>query len=134
MQYALLHESITDALREVVQACGGPKKVGAMLWPELPIDQAAGKLRDCLNPDRREKLSPEQTVLLARMGREVGCHALMVFMARECGYADPSPIEPEDEVARLQREFVEATKALGALAARIESVQTMSASGLRRVA
>lgn len=134
MQYALLHESITDALREVVQASGGPKKVGAMLWPELPIDQAAGKLRDCLNPDRREKLSPEQTVLLGRIGREAGCHALMVFMARECGYADPVPIEPEDEVARLQREFVEATKSLGALAARIESVQARGNMGLRRVA
>lgn len=132
MQYGLIHESINDALHEVVQATGGAKKVGAMLWPELPIDQAAGRVRDCLNHDRREKFSPEQVVLIGRMGREVGCHAVATYFARECGYADPTPIEPEDEIARLQREFVEATKALGAMAARIEAVQTHSP--VRRVA
>lgn len=133
MQYALMHESINDALREVVQAAGGAKKAGSTLWPELPIDQASGRVRDCLNSDRREKFSPEQVMLLAKLGRQCGCHALALFMARECGYADPQPIEPEDEVARLQREFAEATKALGAMAARIEAVQTQAAT-LRRVA
>lgn len=132
MQYGLLHESITDALREAVQALGGPKKVGPALWPELPFDQAAGRVRDCLNADRRERLNPEQVVLLGKMSRQVGCHAIAVFIARECGYADPQPIEPEDEIARLQREFVEATKTLGALANRIEHVQ--QTSGVRRVA
>ena len=57
--------------------------------------------------------------------------SLMHEFNRESGYADPHPIEPEDKVARLQREFVEATKALGQLAAKIESVQS---SSLRRVA
>lgn len=123
MQYSLMHESITDALREVVQAVGGPKKVGVALWPELPIDQAAGRVRDCLNADRRERLNPEQVVLLGKMGRGVGCHAIATFLARECGYSDPQPIEPENEIARLQREFVEATKALGAMASRIEQIQ-----------
>lgn len=52
------------------------------------------------------------------------------YIARECGYADPAPIEPEDEIARLQREFVEATKQLGALAAQIEKMNP----ALRRAA
>lgn len=131
MQMALIHDSINDALREVVHVCGGPKKVGALLWPELPVDQAAGRLRDCLNPDRREKLSPEQVSLLGRIGRQQGCHGLAMHLMRDWGYADPTPIEPEDEIARLQREFVEATKALGQLANRIESIQ--SQPHLRRV-
>lgn len=132
MQLGLMHETINDAAREVVAAAGGPKKVGPMLWPELPVDQSGGKLRDCLNPDRRERLNPDQLVYVARPGRQIGCHAIAVFLARECGYADPQPVEPEDEIARLQREFVEATKALGALAAKIESVQA-TAPSLRRV-
>ena len=131
MQYGLLHESLNDALREVIQAIGGTKKVGAMMFPEMPVDHAAGKVRDCTNPDRRERFTPDQVMLLVRLGRQVGCHSAMNFMARESGYADPQPIEPEDEVARLQREFLEATKTLGALAAKIESVQSAS---LRRVA
>ena len=133
MQMGLMHESINDALSEAVSAAGGPKKVGPMLWPELPVDQAAGKLRDCLNTSRREHLTPEQMMLVGKVARQIGSHALALFMSREWGYADPQPIEPEDEVARLQREFVEATKALGAMAARIEAVQTQAAS-IRRVA
>lgn len=130
MQLHLMHESVTDALREVIQAAGGPKKIGALLWPDQPTDQAAGRVRDCLNPDRRERFTPDQVMYLLRVGRECGCHSLINYMARESGYADPQPVEPEDEVARLQREFIEATKALGTMAARIEHINSNS---LRRV-
>lgn len=130
MQLSLMHESLNDALREAVQAIGGTKKVGCMLWPEMTADHASSRLRDCLNTDRREKLSPEQVDMIGRMGRQVGCHAVASWMMRSMGYADPVPVEPEDEIARMQREFIEATKTLGQLAARIESVQS-NASKLR---
>ena len=48
----------------------------------------------------------------------------MAFMARDAGYSDPQPVEPEDEVARLQREYVEATKALLHMANKIDAMQT----------
>ena len=131
MQLALMHESITDAIREVIQAAGGPKKVGAMLWPDQPADHAAGRVRDCLNADRRERFTPDQVMFILRIGRECGCHSLINYISRESGYADPQPIEPEDELARLQREFVESTKAIGHMAARIEAITTHS---MRRVA
>jgi hypothetical protein len=130
MQLSLHHESIVDALREVVQAAGGPKKVGAAMYPEKTAEDAAGRIRDCLNPDRREHFTPEQVTYLVRLGRGIGCHALMTYLSRSGGYADPRPIEPEDEVARLQREFIEATKNLGSLAAKIEAIQSTT---LRRV-
>ena len=131
MQMSLMHESLNDALRETVQAIGGTKKVGCMLWPEMTADHASSRLRDCLNPERREKLSPEQVEMLSRMGRQVGCHAIMAHLCRTTGYAEPVPVEPEDEIARMQREFVEATKSLGQIAARIESMQS---NKLQRVA
>ena len=129
MQMTLIHESITDALREVIQAAGGAKKVGAMMFPDMPADHAAGKVRDCLNIDRRERFTPDQVAMIVRIGREVGCHAVMNFLARDGGYANPVPIEPEDEAMRLQREFVEATKSLAQMANRIEQMTAM-----RRVA
>lgn len=129
-QMNLMHDSITDSIREVIMALGGFKKVGALMFPEALADHAAGKIRDCLNPDRRERFTPEQLLMIARMGRQAGCHALINYMAREAGYADPQPIDPEDEVARLQREFIEATRALSAMAARIEQINT---NVLRRV-
>lgn len=132
MQMSLMHETLNDALREVIQAAGGPKKVGADMFPEKTPDEAAGRIRDCLNPDRREVFSPDQVMYLLRLGRRIGCHAAMAYMAREAGYADPLPVEPEDEVARLQREYVEATKALLSMANRIESLQ--GTASLRRAA
>jgi hypothetical protein len=131
MQMSLVHESITDALREAINACGGNKKAGPVLYPDLPVDQAAGRIRDCLNPDRRELFSPDQVVLIARLARDVGNHAIMNHLAVELGYLKPAPVEPEDEIARLQREFVEATKSLHNMATRIE---TITATAVRRVA
>lgn len=124
MQLSLHHESITDALREVIQAAGGAKVVGSKMFPDMTIDHAASRVRDCLNHDRRERFTPEQVLMLLRMGHQVGCHAAMSFMAREAGYSDPQPVEPEDEVARLQREYVEATKALLHMANKIDAMQT----------
>lgn len=130
----MFFDDLEDALREVVRNAGGPKVVGAKLWPEIDPEKSARRLQDCLNDTRREILSPAQVMLLLRIGRQVGCHAAINYMARECGYGDPSPVEPEDEVARLQREFVEATKALGALTDRIENVQGRHVMGIRRSA
>lgn len=126
MQLALMHDSFNDALREAIHAIGGPKKLGALLWPEQPVDHASNKVRDCLNPDRRERFSPDQVLMILRLARQAGCHSAAAFLMREAGYADPVPVDPEDEVVRLQREFVEATKALGHLAQRIEATQALA--------
>jgi len=69
MQMSLHHESMADALREVIQSAGGPKAVGERMFPDMPV-------------------------------------------------------EPEDEVARLQREFVEASKSLMTMANKIERMQS----------
>lgn len=123
MQYALMHDAFEDALKEVIQACGGPKAIGREMRPELPVEQAAGWVRDCLNPEKRDKFSMQQVLFILRRGREVGAHAAMHFLARDAGYSDPSPLDPEDEVVRMQREFVEATKQLSRLADRIAKIQ-----------
>lgn len=132
MQLSLHHESMADALREVIQAVGGPKAVGERMFPDMPIDHAASRIRDCLNSDRRDRFTPEQVLMILRMGHQCGCHSGMVFIARDLGYADPVPVEPEDEVARLQREFVEASKSLMTMANKIERMQ--SRVGLKTVA
>lgn len=120
MQTALFHESLSDALREVVLALGGTKKVGAQMRPEKTIDDAARWLADCLNQDRREKLDPDQVLWILREGRKIGCHAAMHYLCAEAGYSPAAPIEPQDELAELQRNFIESTKTLSRMAARIE--------------
>lgn len=124
MQQSMFFDSPEDALREIARAYGGFKVIGAKLWPEMDPDKAGRRLSDALNDSRREVLSPAQVLLLLKLGRQIGCHAAINYMARESGYSDPAPIEPEDEVTRLQREYVESSKALLRMAERIEKMQT----------
>lgn len=128
MTPSLFHECITDAIREAVQALGGFKKVGAAMRPEKSADEAARWLADCLNADRRERFDPDQVLWIMRESRKIGCHAAANFLMRESGYADPTPIEPEDERARLEREFIDAAKTVQAIAERMQRV------GIRAVA
>lgn len=115
---ALFHESINEALREIalVYGAGKLKVAGAELRPDLTPEDAGKWLSDCLNSDRAQELKPGQVMWFLRIGRKIGCHAAMNFIARDAGYADPAPIEPEDERARLQRDFIAAAKSMQAIA------------------
>ena len=126
-QEALFYEDINEAFAEVIRACGGAKVVACRLWPEKTPDAAHRLLLACLNEGRPERLSPEHVLLLLKMGRASGCHAGMNFIARDVGYDDPKPLEPEDERARLQREFIEAQKAMQMLAGRMERAGMLKA-------
>lgn len=113
-------ESMNEALIECVKALGGSKAVGPDLFPDLSPDAAQRKLLDCLNEDRPQQLNPAQAVLILRKAREIGCHIGMEFLAGHLSYSRPVPIEPEDERAKLQREYIEAARAMAKLAERIE--------------
>lgn len=113
-------ESLNDAYIEAVKACGGSKAVGLALWPAKGLEAAQRHLLACLNADRNEKLSPDEALHIERMARERGCHAVMEFRCAVLSYAEPQPVEPEDERAKLQREFIEASKLMAKLAERIE--------------
>ena len=119
-------ESINEALQSAVTALGGFKKVGPALRPELPIDQAAGWLRDCLNPSRREKLSPEQVLLIVREASRAGVHSLMNFIAFDTGYK-ATPVAAQTVEAELQQRFVAAVDGLAAIQSQLQRVQRMKA-------
>lgn len=119
-QQALFHDSLYDALKDCVRAMGEPKAVAKAMRPEKSIDDARTWLLNCLNPDRPEKFDPEQILWILGEARKVNCHAAMAFIARECGYADPQPIEPEDERSALQREYIAAVKTLSTIQTRLE--------------
>ncbi len=118
-----MNESFNDALIECVKACGGSKAVGLELWPAKGMEAAQRQLLACLNPDRSEKLSPDEALHVMRLARAKGCHAGMAHLAAELGYAEPSPVEPKDAAAELKRQFIESTRALAAMAARIERLE-----------
>jgi hypothetical protein len=105
-----LFQDMNDAPTASVHALGGFKDVGVALRPELAgrPQTAAQWLRDCFNPEKREKLSPEQLMHLLRLAREGNYHAAKHWIDGETGYAAADPLDPRDELADLQRQFIEA--------------------------
>lgn len=111
-----------DALSGAVMALGGWKKVGCLLRPELAHkpDIAAQWVRDCLNPDKRERLNPHQLLLLLKLAKDAGYHAAKHWLDSELGYEQGRPLDPTDEQAQLQREFIAAVQTSKRIAERIE--------------
>jgi hypothetical protein len=106
-QPKLHYDDLDDALHDLVQALGGFKKVGPRLWPGMPQDDAAGRLRHCLNKTRREKLDPHELQLLLTWGREVEFHGAKHFIDDQTGYQRSAPLNPKDE----ERKAIEAVEA-----------------------
>lgn len=121
--------SLTEVLIECVKAAGGSKVVGAKLWPDLGVDQAQRKLLDTLNDDRPHRLTPDQALLVAGMARAAGCHAYMRHCSARLHYAMPAAIDPRDEMAELQRQFIAAAHDQRALLERIEALGAQTAAG-----
>lgn len=120
-QIPLIVDSLNDAIRDTVRALG-VKEIAKELWPAKGTDAAARYLNDCLNPDREQKLSGEEILHIARRARESGIYTITAFFNAATGFAPPVPIDPLDERAELQREFIESTKRLERLAARVAAL------------
>lgn len=121
-QIPLFVEDYYEAIRSTVQALGGFKRVGADLKPDLGVEAAGRWLSDCCNPEKREKLSLTELAFIRKAARKSGIHILAHFEARDAGYTEPQPLNPEDETAQLQREFIASVKALEAIQARLAQV------------
>lgn len=110
--FPAFHEDVYDAIGAAVQALGGPKKVAGMLWPNKKLDTAYAHLKNCLRDDKAEKLDPHETLLIGKMAKEVGEHAIAEFFNDFMGYESPKPYTPKDEMTELLRQNNELTKQL----------------------
>jgi hypothetical protein len=122
-QLDLIHESVRDATRSAIAALGGAKRVACLLRPAMEPDRAQRWLNNALDDNRPEKLEIEDHIWIFREAKKIGYHAAMQYFARECEY-EVSPVEPESELARLQREYINAVKALQSLTPKLEAAQT----------
>lgn len=126
-QESLFHERVEDAIGAVADRLGR-KRVACKLWPDKSERDAHNLFDACLNPERRERLTPSQMVFVARLGRDGGYHGVMVFLARDLGYSEPVALNPEDESAKLKREFIEASGRLAQMVRQIERLNGLGAS------
>ena len=127
--------SLNEVLIECVTAAGGSKVVGAKLWPEKLVDHAQRALLDALNDDRPHVLKPDQVLMVAELARAAGCHAFMGYCAGRLHYQAPVPREPRDELAELQRAFVQSVAAQAQMVAQMQALAGQVApTGLKAVA
>ena len=115
-QDELFHEDWRDALRHLVKALGGYESAGSELFPAKTRKAAGNWLSDCLNAERPAKLDLEEIVALLKLGREIGCHTAMSFMADDIGYESPKPATPKSP----KRLLLEKQAALAAEAVRLQ--------------
>lgn len=116
------YEGPEDALRAAMQALGGAKVVGPMIWPDKTVIVAAQRLLDCTNAARNEKLEISQIMLILRKARDAGFHAPFYWFCGELGY-DAKPITKADEVDRLAVVVEQSSKTLSAAVAALERIQ-----------
>ena len=126
-QLPLIVEDYLDAIRATVQALGGAKRIGSDMKPDLSVEAAGRWLSDCCNPDRRERLSPTELAYLRKRARAAGVHIMATFEMRDAGYADPTPVEPEDQRAALQRAFIQQTQELQRMLGQLQALGVSNA-------
>lgn len=124
----LFYESPEDALRAAIQALGGTKKVGPMLWPDKGVDNSSRLLLDCINSGRAEKLEITQIMRVFALAKEAGCHGPFAWFAGEIGY-DAKPVARADEVDRLTTVIEQSSKTLAAAIATLERVKNGAGTG-----
>ncbi|QQP98725.1 hypothetical protein JHW38_00210 [Lysobacter enzymogenes] len=113
-------DDLNDAIRATVNALGGMKSIGSELKPEKSAMDAGRWMADCLNPEKRDRLTPDQLSFIRRKARAAGVHILAAYEMHEAGYQPPVAIEPEDERAKLQRQFIEQSKRMEQLFAQLQ--------------
>jgi hypothetical protein len=112
-----------EALKAAVQHLGGPKVVGAMLWPDKSPDSARTRLLDCLNPSRAERLDMSEAMFILRKSKEKGFHTAFAWFAGEVGYETPRPLTSAGEEDRLTTVIDNATRTLAAALPMLERMQ-----------
>lgn len=112
-----------EAIKAAVQHLGGPKVVGALLWPDKSPDSARTRLLDCLNTGRAERLDMTEAMFILRKAKEKGFHTAFAWLAGEVGYEAPRPLTSDAEVDRLTTVIDNATRALSAALPQLAKLQ-----------
>ncbi|MDP2346737.1 MAG: hypothetical protein Q8N34_03315 [Gammaproteobacteria bacterium] len=123
MQEQPKKDTILEALQADVDALGGNKAVGMILWPEKDPVSAGKHLSNCFREDRNERITPEQVALIIKRARHAGSFHTLHHICDDASVTHPTPIEPEDERARLQKQFIKAVEHLDFIRANMDRLQ-----------
>ena len=111
-QIELLEQpSLDKALEEAVFALRGWQPAAHEIWPTVDPISGGRRLRDALDPRRRDKLSNAETERLIALAATRGCLTPLAYLSEVCGCRAPEPITPEAEEGEAVQAFRDATAA-----------------------
>ncbi len=120
MHLIRMNETIQEAIADDIKVLGGPKAAAAIFFVAKTPDRAADTLRAWCNPSRAEEPSADELFLLIEKVRQrVGFSEVARYMEQRLNCRIEF-LSPEDEKARLQRQFVDAVATVQSLARRLE--------------
>jgi len=100
-QTPLWYDTDCDAINAAIASSGKTfKQVASALWPAKGIDTAYARLKNCLNPDKDEKLSFAEVIFICR---ETGNFDPINHACDELSLHRPTPKAPADEHAELMQ-------------------------------
>ena len=125
----LFYDDEFDALAQTIANSERSfKECAALLFPHLKPESQYARLKNCLNPDKDERLSFGQIIALCRF---CGSFDALHFMADELQHTRPARKEPDDEKNALMREVVGAAKTLDRALDRLEKLTTSPLSSVK---
>ena len=119
----LFYDDEFDALAQTITNSERPfKQCAAFLFPHLKPESQYAKLKACLNAEKGERLTFGQIIALCKFCER---YDALYFFADELHHGRPEKIAPETELARLEREYIEAVKTLQSLTPKIEETKRL---------
>ncbi len=113
VQPELFYDSYFEALRDDVNAIGGPKAVGQTFWPEKEIVAARNAVNDRLNPEKRDRFSDEQERYIMRAAkRKRDFSAALCFLCDDTEFERPKAKSADDERTAALRTIADASHTL----------------------
>ena len=115
-----MNDNEFDAISDDIRAMGGHKVAAGVFFPTRTPDQGAATLRAWCNPNRQEEPDFGQLMMLIEGAKQcAGYSAVMRHMEQRLN-CRVEFLSPEDEKAKLQRQFVSAVEVMQQLAKRLE--------------
>lgn len=119
-----MNETIEEAIADEIKALGGPKQVAGVFYADKTPEQGAALIRPWCLPNRPEEPSPSQLLLLIEMAKAKQGYSEIARFIEQRLSCRIQWLDPEDEQARLHREFVNAVDRLESIQKRMERNDT----------
>ncbi len=114
------NETIEEAIADDIKSLGGPKAASGLFFTDKTPEQGAYVLRAWTSESKAERPSPSQLMLLIERARAAAGYSEVARYMEQRLCCRIEFLSPEDELARLQQQFVNAVDVVKHVGDRIE--------------